>query len=54
MNVNLKTKTERSVMSGKKENKHVVLKTACGTLAAGAVAYSGYAYLLFRNAFETD
>ena len=41
-------------MSGKKQNKHVILKTACGTLAAGAAAYGGYAYLLFRNAFETD
>ena len=41
-------------MSEKKENKHIILKTACGTLAAGTAAYSGYAYLLFRNAFVTD
>lgn len=38
----------------KEKSKHTLLKTVCCTAAAGTAAYGGYAYLLFRNGFDTD
>jgi pimeloyl-ACP methyl ester carboxylesterase len=40
-------------MSKKKKKGTSVLKAAAGTLAAGAAAYSGYGYYIFRQAFDS-
>ncbi len=39
---------------GEKKNNHVVLKTAAVAATATAGAYAGYAYYLFRQAFDLD
>ena len=41
-------------MSKEKKRKHLILRTVIGTAAAGTAAYGSYAYLLFRNGFDTD
>lgn len=39
-------------MSERKENKHTVLKVIGLTAAAGAAAYGGFGYYVFRNVFD--
>ena len=38
---------------GKKKKKNSIFKTAAKLAAAGAAAYGGYAYYLFRQAFDS-
>lgn len=41
-------------MSKDNKHNHVILKTAATAAVGSAAAYGSYAYLLFRNAFDTD
>ena len=41
-------------MSEEKKNNHTLLKVLGVTAAAGAAAYAGFGYLVFRNAFDLE
>ena len=39
-------------MSDEKKNNHTLLKVVGATAAAGAAAYAGFSYVVFKNAFD--